>query len=32
MLIVKASYRNENQKAKQLRKSGIVPGCVYGGA
>jgi large subunit ribosomal protein L25 len=31
MLIVKASYRNENQKAKQLRKSGIVPGCVYGG-
>ncbi|SHJ90489.1 large subunit ribosomal protein L25 [Hathewaya proteolytica DSM 3090] len=31
MDIITVQNRNENLKAKQLRRQGIVPGCVYGG-
>ena len=31
MDIIKVEKRDENKKAKQLRRAGIVPCCVYGG-
>ena len=31
MDVIKVEKRNEGAKAKQLRRSGLVPCCVYGG-
>ena len=31
MDVIKVEKRNEEAKAKQLRRSGLVPCCVYGG-
>lgn len=31
MDVIKVEKRNERAKAKQLRRSGLVPCCVYGG-
>lgn len=31
MDVIKVEKRNKQEKAKQLRRSGLVPCCVYGG-